>query len=69
MWMMFDKIWMIKLDSTASIMTERSGKGMKICLELNLDSNTCNSVLEDKGDMMDAEGGQWCGRRLEFQTG
>ena len=49
---------MIKLDSTASIMTERSGKGMKICLELDLDSNTCNSVLEDKGDMMDAEGGQ-----------
>ena len=49
---------MIKLDSTASIMTERSGNGMKICLELDLDSNTCNSVLEDKGDMMDAEGGQ-----------
>jgi len=50
-------------------MTERSAKRDEMCLELDLDSNTFNSVLDDKGNMMDVEGGQWGGRRLEFQTG
>lgn len=48
-------------------MTERSAKRDEMCLDL--DSNTFNSVLDDKGDMMGVEGGQRGGRRLEFQTG
>lgn len=39
-------------------MTERSAKRDEMCLELDLDSNTYNSVLDDKGDTMDVEGGQ-----------
>ena len=49
---------MIKSDSTASINDRKISKRDEMCLELDLDSNTYNSVLDDKGDTMDVEGGQ-----------
>lgn len=51
---------MIKSDATDSIIDRKISERDEVCLELDL--NTCNNVLDDKG----RKGEWWCGERLKF---